>query len=243
MSRPASLFSVCLSALVLSACSERQAQPAEGAAEPAAPVPADFPATTESSLSLKRGVMSLSAERMTFRLCGDDAGLWVIDQTDGLLHEVFANEPEPLEIYVEAHGERSPVPAGVADARGFPGAFILEEVLYAAPPGEDQGCAAPAPTYIVRAHGNEPFWSIEITPEDKLIWRQPDEPRELTIDAFQSEDVEGTVSYSGAAQGHKLELLVDAQACRDSMSGAYFAYSARAAFDGEELKGCARIGE
>jgi len=156
---------------------------------------------------------------------------------------VFANDSKPLEIYVEAHGERAPVPDNVAEARGFPGAFILEEVLYAAPPGEGQGCNAPTPSYIVRAHGNEPFWSIEVTPDDKLIWRQPDDPKELTIDALQSEDVEGTVRYSGAAQGHKIDLLVDQQPCRDSMSGAYFAYSARAAFDGKELKGCARIGE
>jgi uncharacterized membrane protein len=247
MSRPASLFSVCLSALVVCACSERQAPPAEPAAEPA-PLPqltdsVAVPIPAESSLALKRGVMSLTAERATFQPCGDAAGLWVIDQTDGSLREAFANEQKPFEVYVEAHGERAPLPNSVPEASSFPGAFILEEVLYAAPLGEGQGCNAPAPNYIVRAYGNEPFWSIEITPEDKLIWRQPEEPKELTIDALQSEDAEGTVSYSGTAQGHKIELFVDAQPCRDSMSGAYFAYSARASFDGDELKGCARIGE
>jgi len=94
----------------------------------------------------------------------------------------------------------------------------------------------------VQARGNEPFWSVEVV-DGKLIWRQPEEPKELVIEALESSDAEGTVGYSGEAQGHTLELFVEAQSCRDSMSGAYFAYSARATFDGKSLKGCARIGE
>jgi putative lipoprotein len=168
--------------------------------------------------------------------------LWVIDQTDGVLRETFAGDTLPITLYVEAHGERTPTPSEIAAAKGYPAAFILEEVLYATPPQEAQGCAQRAPAYIVRAQGNEPSWSIEVTSE-KMIWRQVDAPNELVIDAPQSQDSEGTVGYSGAVADHSLELFVDAQACRDSMSGAYFAYAARAVFDGKELKGCARIGE
>jgi uncharacterized membrane protein len=38
-------------------------------------------------------------------------------------------------------------------------------------------------------------------------------------------------------------LLLDAQPCRDSMSGEFFAYAARAVLDGMEFKGCARVGK
>jgi uncharacterized membrane protein len=250
MSRSLSLLGACIGALALCACSKQ-----ESPAPASAPVsdPAPIPAATapvgppveppaESSLALKRGMLSLATERATFQPCGEQTPLWVLDQTDGVLRETFANEPKPLELYVEAHGERTPVPTEIEAARAYPGAFILEEVLYATPPGESQGCKQPAPTYIVIARGNEPFWSIEVV-EGKLIWRQPEAPQELVIEALQAEDAEGTVGYSGSAQGHALELFVEAQPCRDSMSGAYFAYSARATFDGKALKGCARIGE
>ena len=40
-----------------------------------------------------------------------------------------------------------------------------------------------------------------------------------------------------------VELLVDAQTCRDPMSGELFAYAARAVLDGKEFSGCARVGK
>jgi uncharacterized membrane protein len=248
MFRSLSLLSACIATLALGACTRQETPAAEpvvdttatpAATPPSAPA-AEPPA--ESSLALKRGKLTLASAQATFQPCGSDAQLWLIDQSDGVLRETFASEPKPLELYIEAHGERTSVPIEVAAASAYRGAFILEEVLYAAPAGESQGCQASAPTYVVFARGNEPFWSVEIA-ADKLIWRQPEEPKELVIDAPQIEDVEGTVGYSGTAQGHSVELFVEAEACRDSMSGAYFAYGARATFDGKGLKGCARIGE
>jgi uncharacterized membrane protein len=249
MSRSSALCA-CIAALVLCACSKQQVPSSPPAGEDVPTPTATAPATAapaaeppaESSLALKRGMLSLATEQVTFQPCGEDAPLWVIDQTDGVLHETFAKESKPLELYVEAHGERTPVPTSSAAARPYRGAFILEEVLYATPPSEANGCKEPAPTYVVAARGNEPFWAAEVT-EDKLTWRQPDAPQELVIDAVQSEDAEGAVGYTGSAQGHTIEVFIEAQACRDSMSGAYFAYSARASFDGKALKGCARIGD
>ena len=247
MSGSSMLLSACIGSLLLCACSKQEAPLPATAGDPT-PIPeATLPAApteapAESSLALKRGMLSLAAELATFTPCGEDGALWVVDQSDGVFNEAFAQEPKPLDLYIEAHGERAPAPTEIAAARAYRGAFILEEVLYAAQPGESHGCSQPAPTYVVMAQGNEPFWAVEVR-DDKLIWRQPDEPKELTVEALQSEDAEGAVGYSGSADGHKIELFVDQQACRDSMSGAYFAYSARASFDGKALKGCARIGD
>jgi uncharacterized membrane protein len=249
MSRYLPLFSACVGSMMLFACSKSTPPVPPTAAPDVAPVPAASippPSSSElpadSGLALKRGMLTLAAKQATFQPCGTSAQLWVIDQTDGVLRQTFANEPIPLELYVEAHGERTSVPDTIPAASAYPGAFILEEVLYATQPAETQGCKEPAPTYTVTARGNEPFWSVEVT-GDKLVWRQPEPPTEVTINAPQSQDSEGTVGYVGAASGHKLELFIDAQPCRDSMSDAFFAYSARAVFDGKELKGCARIGE
>jgi uncharacterized membrane protein len=245
MSRTSWLLSI--GALALCACS-KQEMPAtssttDAALDAAPPVTASTELPAESSLSLKRGTLTLAADHATFQPCGESAPLWLIDQTDGVLRETFASEPKPFELYVEAHGERTPTPTETAAARAYSGAFLLEEVLYAMPAAEARGCDTPAPSYIVAARGNEPFWSVEVMPDDKMVWRQPEAPQELTFEALQSEDAEGTVGYSGTADGHKLELFIEAQSCRDSMSGAYFAYTARAVFDGKALAGCARVGD
>jgi hypothetical protein len=157
-------------------------------------------------LSRKRGTLTLDAKHAIFQPCGGAPQLWVIDQTDGVLRQTFANEPTPLELYIEAHGERTSTPEGNAAAAAFPGAFILEEVLYASAPAETQGCNEPAPTYVVAARGNEPFWSVEVT-DAKLIWRQPQDPQELVIDSPQSQDSEGTVGYVGAVEPEKPTII------------------------------------
>jgi len=249
MSRPWLLLAMC-AGTALVGCSKSPTPEVPAAAPTASPVTTAETASAsssaeppaESSLSLKRGTLVLAAQQATFRPCNEGSELWVVDQTDGDLRRTFANESTPLELYIEAHGERAPVPEGNIAARAFTGAFLLEEVLFATQPAESQGCKEPAPTYIVRASGNEPFWSVEVGAE-RMTWRQPDEPKEVIVEAPQSQDAEGTVGFVGTAGEHKVELFVDSQPCRDSMSGAFYAYSARAVLDGKDFKGCARIGE
>ncbi|MBM0104149.1 hypothetical protein JM946_05305 [Steroidobacter sp. S1-65] len=199
----------------------------------------------ESGLSIKRGILTLSPDHGAFRPCGEQGDLLLVDQTDGVLARTFAAEKDangadqPLKLYMEAYGERvtdQPAPAG------FAGTFLLEEALYAAPDGQTRGCDSPAQDYIVAARGNEPFWSVEIT-EAALLWRQPEEPKEISIAAPLNQNSEGAVSYAASNDAHKIEVLIEAQACQDDMSGEYFAYAARATLDGKQFAGCARVGE
>ena len=199
----------------------------------------------ESGLAIKRGIVTLASDKSTFRPCGEQVDLLIVDQTDGVLARTFAGEKDengadkPLKLYVEAYGERAtdePAPPG------FAGTLLLEEALYAAPDGQTRGCDSPAQDYIVSARGNEPDWAVEVT-DAALLWRQPDEPKEISIAAPQTQDSEGAVSYAAANNEHKVEVLIEAQACRDDSSGEYFAYAARAKLDGKQFTGCARVGE
>ena len=212
------------------------AAPSVGGAAPAENVPA------ESSLAIKRGIVTLAAERTTYRPCDEKADLWLLDQTDGVLRQAFQTLSEPATLYVEAYGERTQAPPSVATARGYAGALILEEVLYAVQRQEtDSSCEAQAPTYVVAARGAEPFWSAEIR-EKEILWRQADAPHEILMQIPATTDAEGTVSYRGLAQGYELEMDIEGQPCRDAASGEYFAYSARASLNGREFNGCARVG-
>jgi len=200
-----------------------------------------LPSSSETSLSLKRGLITVSGQAGTFKPCGSDTELWIIDQSDGSYQAVagISQSAEPL--YVEARGERSPVPSDEPAARGYTGAFVLEQILYAGAPAAGRGCEAPAPAYIVRARGNDaPVWTVEVT-EQQMEWMQ-DQGEAITVDSPQEANTEGAVSYEGRSAEHALQLIIDAQTCRDPTTEEFFSYSARAVLDGQEFKGCARVG-
>ncbi|HKE94115.1 MAG TPA: hypothetical protein VKB34_07400, partial [Povalibacter sp.] len=197
-------------------------------------------APAESSLSIKRGIVTAAGDHAMFRACDDTVDLWLIDDADGTLTQLLTEDETTL--YVETYGERGPVPDGLQAARGQAGAFFLEQLLYAGSVSEGRGCEQPAPDFVVTARGNEPFWAVKVT-DTSMIWRQPQEPQETVFTDLKSEDAEGTVSYTASAQGRTLKLLVDLQPCRDTMSGEFFAFTSRAELDGKEFKGCARVGK
>jgi uncharacterized membrane protein len=243
---------VCAVLLTLAGCSKapEPARELPPTTLPTAPVPADDTAETEppseSGLAIKRGVVTLAADHATFRPCGEQADLWMVDQTEGLLARTFSGEKPadgaPLKLYIEAYGERATTAENLpANATNFPGVFVLEEALYAASAEQIRGCDTPAQDYIVAARGSEPFWSVEVT-DAALTWRQPEEPKEISLPAPQTQDSEGAVSYTAADKDHQIEVLIEAQDCRDAMSGEYFAYAARAKLDGKQFAGCARVG-
>jgi uncharacterized membrane protein len=245
---------VCAVLLTLAGCSKapepaRQLPPTT---LPTAPSPADETAAeteppAESGLAIKRGTITLAEDHTAFRPCGAEVDLWMIDQTGGVLTRTFAAEKSadgtPLKLYIEAYGERATTAEDLpASASDYAGVFVLEEALYAAADGQTQGCSSPAQDYIVAARGSEPFWSAEVT-DAALTWRQPEEPKEVSLASPQTQDSEGAVSYTAAGEDHQIELMIEAQACRDAMSGEYFAYAARAKLDGKQFAGCARIGK
>lgn len=250
---------MCSTTLLFAACSREAEQSAPTTPDTTAPVsaaateqqqaelqsppaPAEPPA--DSSLAIKRGVVMLAQDRMTFRPCNEKAELWLLDQSDGVLRQTFESEMQkgPAMLYVEAYGERAPVAEDIAEAKAYAGTFVLEEVTYAGVQGQVRGCDEAPPSYVVAARGSEPFWAIEVG-DNNIVWRQPTEPKEIALGAPQTQDAEGTVRYHANGDGHELELLVDAQTCRDPMSGELFAYAARAVLDGKEFSGCARVGK
>ena len=252
--------SILSSILIVCACSRKEDQSQDIDAKPVAtesasavateaavPTSAEPPHETsaaESSLSIKRGVVMLAQDRATFRPCDEKAELWLVDQTDGLLQEQFAAKPgsEPAMVYVEVYGERAPVTQDVAAARAYAGTLVLEDVLYAGLQAQVRGCGAPAPDYVVAARGNEPSWSVVVT-DEQMKWQQPLAPKEITLKEPQTEDAEGAVRYRASGDGHVVELLIAQQHCKDSMSGEFFAYAAKAILDGKELQGCAHVGQ
>jgi uncharacterized membrane protein len=196
----------------------------------------------ESSLAIKRGVATIARDRVTIRLCEDKVDLWLVDQTEGGFEEATGPRGSSTAMYyIEANGERGPALQNPAPARAYAGTFSLEQILYAAPQAQMQGCDAPAPEYVVLARGHDPDWSVQVG-ENDVVW-QSAKYRDLALGTPQTQDAEGTVQYETNANGHKMELLVTAQPCREASTSEYFAYTAKAVLDGETFTGCARVGK
>jgi uncharacterized membrane protein len=239
-------------ALALAACAREESRPGPADSRDSAEtsLTADIHAAksaaveppAESGLAIKRGVVMLAQDRTTFRACEESSELWVLDQTDGVLARTFGGESPnaPTMLYMEAYGERAPAD-DVPEARGYAGVLVLEEVLYAGLQDQVRGCGSAPANYIVAARGNEPFWAVEVT-EDQIVWRQPEAPKEIILSSPQTADAEGAVRYRASGSGREVDVLIDAQPCRDNMSGEFFAYSAKALLDRREFSGCARVG-
>lgn len=241
-------FLLVLAALTAAAGCQREGAapetPATPAAAPAPAVTAAAPADTESSLAIKRGIVTLTADTRVLRVCGESQDLWLVQQDDQAFDETYAKlAGEPgTPLFVEVRGERAAAPQGTVIPASFKQALILEELLYAGVPSEGGGCAAPTPAYRVLARGNEPFWSVEIN-TDQMLLRQPDEPEPSKFSVQETQDAEGSVTYRGTGGDKSLEITVTSSPCSDSMSGEYFAYTADLTLDGRMLRGCARVGE
>ncbi|MFO7304628.1 MAG: hypothetical protein C0P74_003825 [Gammaproteobacteria bacterium] len=230
--------------LAAAAACSRAPQPAAPDATDPAPA-ADAGEDTlpwESSLAMKRGVITLGEDRSTFVPCQAEQELWVLDQSPNQITQSLIEEEQtaPVSMYIEAYGERAPA-QDVPEAAGFDGVFVLEEILYASVVNDTRGCDEADAAYVVHARGNEPFWSIEVR-DAEMVFHQPEGPQEIVFHDPQTVNAEGAVQYDARTAQHRIELMVYTQPCRDSMSGEYFAFTARAVLDGRELNGCARVG-
>lgn len=166
---------------------------------------------------------------------------WVVDQTGGTLAGQLRNlvADGRGRVYAEVRAEEQPpVPEG--PGRTYPHSLALFEVRHLAP--ESRGCEESLEGFAFRARGNEPFWALEVGREgatlsrpdtDDVTWNSPVQPERSPAGAF-------TYTFSQGAR--TVQLVLEPEPCNDSMSGAYFHFTARVAIDGETLEGCAHEG-
>ncbi|HYM34382.1 MAG TPA: hypothetical protein VET48_03245, partial [Steroidobacteraceae bacterium] len=148
----------------------------------AAPAPTPQELEAESSLSIKRGVVTQTDKTFAVRLCSANSEVPLSDQTDGVLARVYG-ELGNKSIYIEAYGERTTAVAGN-------GGFTLEELLYASSVNPTYTCTAPAASYELLARGSDPAWSVEVN-KDSMLLRQNEAPTEIKFTGGDTADSEG----------------------------------------------------
>lgn len=93
------------------------------------------------------------------------------------------------------------------------------------------------------ASGNEPFWSIQVTNNDVVIYRTPDLRKSGSIEqgslTSSSESGSYTVQFGS---GQSLVVDVNDDYCSDSMSGFLFTHTVTMQYDnGSQQEGCGRF--
>jgi putative lipoprotein len=194
-----------------------------------------------------RGHLVIGHEVRSFRPCGTEQDLWVMDETGVGLAQVYETLTSGVyqDLYAVVLGEVGPAPADGFGA-DYAGSIAVVSLLHAAP--ESHACDEDLSGITVQASGNEPFWRLDIRDEGILLSELGSEDR-LFSPATGSSEEGGLRRFRGAAEaeagqeaGASINVVIEERACRDSMSGAYFSFSARVEVDGRELVGCARRG-
>ncbi|WP_447590513.1 COG3650 family protein [Aquipseudomonas campi] len=106
---------------------------------------------------------------------------------------------------------------------------------------EGHGCDDPDfKRLILRASGNEPDWSVNVTGKGLALMRPGQPP--LALPYLEETLPDGSFNLSSEANGQRFELWVAPQRCTDTMSGAIQHLSAELRLDGVVHRGCASLG-
>jgi len=188
-----------------------------------------------------RGYYVAGHEVRAFHPCDQIGPRWLVDSTDGVLDDAFAELvggalPYDSIFFVVRGRMTSRINDGFA--ADYSGALVVTELRRAE--GEGLGCNDVSPG-VFKAFGNEPFWSLEMSP-DTFAFVRLGEPA-LTFAVNDREPADGRWMFRGTGVEAGLDRIgveVNERRCVDGMSGARFSYTVRVDLNDEPYLGCGR---
>ena len=198
------------------------------------------PRETAAALETVRGFAVFGHEVRSFRACGTEEELWAIDKSGLLweLHKELALNREPYEeVFAIVEGLFGPPPED-GFGSSYPGALEVTRVLYMTQEGFR--CNLDLSQFCYRTYGNEPSWSVRVS-ADGITLRMPGSEELVWPDISRQASDNGAIFTADGPAG-PIELHITEEPCRDTMSGAYFAYAARMRLGPDEFAGCALKG-
>ena len=143
-----------------------------------------------------------------------------------------------MSVFAMVEGRLASAP-GDGFGSDYAGTLVVDEVLYVA--REGFGCDFTWNAFRYRALGNEPFWSADISATSILLRRMGDDERTWTL--AQEYETGQVTRFAGEADGSDpIAVEIARKACRDTMSGAFFGYTATIRVGASILTGCALRG-
>ncbi len=201
------------------------------------------PAPAESDDEIFRGYLVFLPEGPSFMACGSNEKSWIVDLTSGELFAVYTrqaiNPGDP--VFVEFRAVLGPPPQVGFGAR-YANQLTVMQLRRAALEGP--GCDEDLRTLEFRARGNDPFWGVDIATTGITF---SDFGRSLKLSfPYVGPDVSpGKWRYTATTLDdgeHRITIDIEQDVCNDSMSGAYFTFTAEVDVDGRPYVGCAMQG-
>jgi uncharacterized membrane protein len=226
MRTPRTLLFVALLAS-LAACNRTPSEPAP--APPAAPeaavapTPPPTPAAPEPPMRLRgQGVVGKDGYGLT--ACGDTAQQVVAfdDAAKTYMDEFFKNGAK--QFFVDGWAVKGP------DGNAHYTAIERADVQGSC---DEKNLSLS----LFRAHGNEPFWAVDVTPQGVTLQR-PEQP-DLTAEY---QPLEKTATGGRTFTSDKFTLTLTPGFCHDNMGEATFGWDATVTVGKDTLKGCAFAG-
>ena len=210
----------------LAACGKKDAEPVAPAATPAAE-PAPAPVVPDP-LARFRGQAIMGKDGWGMTVCGDPQP------------KIITFKPEAqavLDGFVAGGAKEFFLDGWGRNVEGNP-EFVSIDRIYTEGPGCDEKDLGLA---LFRAKGNEPFWSIDVTPSGVILQRPDHETRTAEYQPLEK-SADGVRHFAGDTPEGKLELTLTPGKCSDGMSDTVYGWTATASINGEQLKGCAYSG-
>ncbi|MFH1464175.1 MAG: hypothetical protein ABIO70_07300 [Pseudomonadota bacterium] len=211
---------------------ESPAPPAQEAPTVQAPA---VQAPAAVSIHRMRGAVLRDGGALAFRPCGEEGLVGIQGAALSDLEEVYtslAEEDAGAVVGVEL--------TGALGELGEQRVLDVAAVAMALPPGQEGLCAYDS-SFSYRARGQEPFWAMTVA-EEQLTYSSPDLDSPMQVRVIPTRQPGGAISFSGALEGHHVDLSLQPTRCRDDMSGAVFPFIATALVDGGSLHGCGEQG-
>ena len=90
------------------------------------------------------------------------------------------------------------------------------------------------------ASGNEPFWSVQVTNKEYVIYQTPEMRKSGSLEQRRF-DVSSNSLEALFGSGETLQLNINNEICQDSMSGFMFSHSVTLNYENREETGCGRF--
>jgi|GEM_PF-769934 len=198
--------------------------------------------SSQSSKKIKsfKGLYISGDEISTFRDCNTGKTYWLEDESKNL-NKIYQKTKSILSypyesIYVEVKGYLKGKSA-IGYAEEFENVLMTTEVVAAKQKSFNTDCFK----YDFIALGNEPFWSLDIIPSEKILVLKDVGTDKTHVFPYKSATTSGNqiIYETSNNKNETLKAVITKATCSDGMSDRTYNYSAQVIINGKTLNGCA----
>lgn len=188
-----------------------------------------------------KGMYVFGHEVRTFQDCNDtQKTYWVVDSLSQMQKAYEENTKFLSYPYESVYAEVKGYLAGKSQmgfAADYENVLIVTEFIKI----ESKNFRTACYNYEFIALGNEPFWSIDIIPNEKrIIFKDAGNEKVHEFIYSPANIKDGVYQYQVTnSKNEKLEIAIRKEKCSDGMSDRQYNYSTEISLDGKLFKGCA----